>query len=357
MLFLQKAGGRFPVGATTFKLPVPRILFSRAKVAAGKSDGLKPALLLQEVVFTAYYPAALPHGNVSYGIDWLLRPLELSLLGYARFSGFSSWILWLIVHLYGRLLKIPVYRNAPLLNPYENTASSSPWPLVIFSHGLRGSRTAYSQLCTRIASSGRVVLAIEHRDGSGHACVPSHGDPILYIRKPDLSWPSGQQVDEHTMMSFHREQLAFRRREVYYTFGAMRDLVLEGRQKAGELQAVDGASIDWSSWSNGSQKKFIECDEDVVLVGHSFGGATVLSILTNNPPESECLIPVHRALILDPWFEALPLPDLHFIDKAPPRVFIINSEQFTLWKDHFQLLTDLVESWEQGQGQLVTIGK
>jgi hypothetical protein len=36
---------------------------------------------------------------------------------------------------------------------------------------------------------------------------------------------------------------------------------------------MDGAAIDWQSWSNGD----VRCDEDIVLAGHSFGGATVVS--------------------------------------------------------------------------------
>lgn len=46
--------------------------------------------------------------------------------------------------------KIPVYPNAPLLNPTTIDSSDSErispihqWPLVMFSHGLGGSRTAY----------------------------------------------------------------------------------------------------------------------------------------------------------------------------------------------------------------------
>ena len=31
--------------------------------------------------------------------------------------------------------------------------------------------TYFSQLCSHLAASGRVVLALEHRDGTGCACV------------------------------------------------------------------------------------------------------------------------------------------------------------------------------------------
>lgn len=41
------------------------------------------------------------------------------------------------------------------------------FPVVIFSHGLAGSRLSYSQYCGELASHGVVVVALEHRDGSG----------------------------------------------------------------------------------------------------------------------------------------------------------------------------------------------
>lgn len=42
-----------------------------------------------------------------------------------------------------------------------------------------------SHLCSRLAASGKVVLAIEHRDGTGHACITR-------------SWnEKGQKVSRH----------------------------------------------------------------------------------------------------------------------------------------------------------------
>lgn len=36
-------------------------------------------------------------------------------------------------------------------------------PLLLFSHGLFGTRTCYSTICTHLASHGYIVAAIEHR--------------------------------------------------------------------------------------------------------------------------------------------------------------------------------------------------
>src|SRR3954463_11652122 len=54
---------------------------------------------------------------------------------------------------------------------------------MIFSHGLGGSRNAYSHLVGSIASHGVIVVATEHRDGS---------TPISYIREV----PSGESTGE-----------------------------------------------------------------------------------------------------------------------------------------------------------------
>lgn len=85
-----------------------------------------------------------------------------------------------------------------------------------------------------------------------------------------------------------------------------------------------------------------------------------LSILSNTPPGDEPLIPVQKALILDPWLEPLPspgpLPHHRFKDKYLPSILVINSEKFTLWKDHFERLMEVGKSWTEGQWELLTIG-
>ena len=60
-------------------------------------------------------------------------------------------------------ISIPVLKNAPLLAP---RTSNKRWPVMIFSHGLAGSRNTYSHLVGSIASHGVIVIAPEHRDGS-----------------------------------------------------------------------------------------------------------------------------------------------------------------------------------------------
>ena len=58
---------------------------------------------------------------------------------------------------------------SPLFRPFK--APSERYPLIIFSHGLVGTRNTYSQYCSALASEGNIVLAVEHRDGSGPAVL------------------------------------------------------------------------------------------------------------------------------------------------------------------------------------------
>lgn len=87
--------------------------------------------------------------------------------------------------------KVPVHDLAPVLAQ----AHGQRRPLVIFSHGLVGTRSTYSQYCSMLAAAGMIVLAIEHRDGSGPAVMLPSSDEkgrveeeMLYVRLDDLTY-------------------------------------------------------------------------------------------------------------------------------------------------------------------------
>ncbi|PPQ77726.1 LOW QUALITY PROTEIN: hypothetical protein CVT25_011160, partial [Psilocybe cyanescens] len=194
-LFLPQIHGRFPVGVTTFATPVrPARPIGTIKLKSNQSQ--ESALYLEEVAFTAYYPADVKATTSKKGVPWFLRPLRESLHGFAAFLGNDvtdiftdtmadiclrcskmavvacSVLLWSTLE--GKLkarqslratwgLTIPAYPNAPLLSPLR-TKELSQWPLVIFSHGLGGGRTAYRSVLPpaglSLLSSTEMVLAL-----------------------------------------------------------------------------------------------------------------------------------------------------------------------------------------------------
>ncbi|KAI0050253.1 hypothetical protein FA95DRAFT_1536850 [Auriscalpium vulgare] len=367
MFFLKEATGPFAVGAATFTVPVrpPRVI-GTAAISLTSSAGdqrLEPALRLEEVAFTAYYPIARESTKTwRKGVSWLMRPLKDSVRGYSHFTGVSSLLLWPFVVLFGARIKIPAYVNAPPLRNQKKDADDSsstptsdkPWPLVIFSHGLGGGSTTYSQLCTHLASTGKVVLALEHRDGTGPVCRPRSSDTgkpqrKLYISPDEVVWHEERDINDTVDSKFalRAEQLEYRRREVFYAYAAFRDLVMKGER--GGMRTLDDTPLDWPAWTGG---EFVSCEENVSLVGHSFGGATVFSILSNHPPEGDNFpsIPVSHALALDPWLEPVSSPgpqpvSVEDSNYKHPKLLVINAEGFTLWEDHFKRVLDVVPAW------------
>ncbi|KAH9931764.1 platelet-activating factor acetylhydrolase, isoform II-domain-containing protein [Amylocystis lapponica] len=357
MFYLPDVPGRYPVGATTFA----------SSLHAARTIGLsrlsstphKPALTLEETVFTAYYPAdtgdvesspgsAAKKAEPTKGMNWLVRPAREVLRGYAHFGQMSSWVVHRFLGPYASRLKIPVYQNAPLLDP--TTPDKDPgaqWPLVLLSHGLCGTRTTYSQLCARLAAEGRVVLAVEHRDGTGPAVMPpsySHrrakrqknNQPkgkYYLIPEKDIVWENGYEPEP---FAFRKDQLVFRRLEMYIAYSMFSELVCApptvDSSIFGPLYTVDGPQPEnledapfWKSWISSPPR--VQCTRDVSLVGHSFGGATVLSILSNPSPE---LPPESTGSAPTPHFAALP---------------VRRAVEFTMWTDHFARLQDVVRLW------------
>ncbi|CAE6405244.1 unnamed protein product [Rhizoctonia solani] len=343
--------GRFPVSVATFKKPIrPSHVYSNAHLNG------RPVLKLEEIAYTVYYPTTDDRSHGVRGVHWLPRPLSVATAGWAKFASKSYWLLWPFVYFFARFIKLPTYMNAPLRSHTESptshdvdssaetlTNSTTRWPLVIFSHGLAGGRFTYSDYCGRLASQGMVVIALEHRDGSGPFVIPTDEEtgkptPKLYLQTNEIGWeeqPKGK-------LPLRVDQLKFRIREIYEAFKSIKD-VIQGNQ--GDTVSMDTFS-HWDSFKD--QIDFSK----VLLTGHSFGGATSLSLLSNPPPEGHSKLPIEKVVLLDPWMDPLPLPGtLPITYEARPPLLIMNSEGFTLWKEHFAVLQEVVSDWRNSGGE------
>eukprot|EP00091_Calanus_sinicus_P020084 TRINITY_DN5305_c0_g1_i3.p1 TRINITY_DN5305_c0_g1~~TRINITY_DN5305_c0_g1_i3.p1 ORF type:complete len:322 (-),score=119.96 TRINITY_DN5305_c0_g1_i3:360-1214(-) len=167
------------------------------------------------------------------------------------FSAFN--IGWSLV---AKRLTIPIARSAPL-EPH----TGSGWPVVVFSHGIGCSRFTMSQLCYQLASMGVVVVSVEHRDGSGFGTHFKDGETIEEI--PHLHVP----VDGHEYEVRNR-QVTHRCDEVLRAIDIL--------DKINEGQTLSNVIADHDHMDLSMLQSSMDLTNHLYLMGHSFGGATVL---------------------------------------------------------------------------------
>ncbi|KAF6003954.1 Platelet-activating factor acetylhydrolase [Cyanidiococcus yangmingshanensis] len=223
-----------------------------------------------DVNVRVFYPAIVAvqsEGDSAQRARWIPDPQSVYLRGYARFLGLDVRpARWLFGLLFGSL-RMEAVEN---LNPDV----SRRLPVVIFSHGLGGTATAYAKLCCSLASHGCLVLALEHQDGSASATLTVSGTPLYYqAPTPDDS--------ESKRRHIRQEQLDQRCREIQRVIEWLNGVTSDSAEDAlleSLLQAVD--------------------PQQVTLCGHSFGGATVVRWCLSSQAVG---VPLKHCILLDPW--------------------------------------------------------
>ncbi|EMD01054.1 hypothetical protein BAUCODRAFT_50008, partial [Baudoinia panamericana UAMH 10762] len=385
--------GPYPVATMEIEVPArdPRY-FSHIK------RDHKHLLQLETVLMTIYYPSSHHDRELrQMGSEklsrqlWLGRPRLSIAQGYGKFAGLGNLALPLFIP--ALFTKLPAYRNAPLAHYWappvdtdsegvdvkfemgekpEGASDEPEFPLILFSHGLGGTRTMYSSVCGEFASYGFVVCAVEHRDGSGPrtyvnftkqpgACgsmdereKKGHVDHKPEERKKgyeviDYIFPKDNPYDTspHSEGGVDRElraaQIDLRMAELeeaYYVMCeihrgeghnvAKRNLRTKG-YKASSSHGLKG--VDWSKWKNRFHLDY------VTACGHSFGAATVTEILRH----SDRFPFVSQGIIYDIWGAGTRPPEKeapHHRIRSP--LLAINSEAFTYWPSNFELVESLI---------------
>ena len=374
-------------------------------------------LQLETVLMTIYYPSAFgsgagkaPSGERSWSREtWLSRPRLQTAYGYGKVAGIGPLAVPFFVAS-SLFTKLPAYRNAPLAYhwpPEQNMITGGPsvknsagvplsdgstlpkFPLMMFSHGLGGSRTMYSAICGEIASYGFVVCSIEHRDGSSPRTIINHPkdkdkmamqqtaihaeldhskleekrgyDAIDYLHSKNNHNDTLPQNSKGVDHELRNGQIDLRTAEIEEAYHVVCEIASGNgarieeenlRQKGFKGSSSRGLrGIHWDEWKDRVHV------QDVTMTGHSFGAATTVQVLR----ERERFPWVTQALIYDIWAagvkvdkepvdsdgDAQASPDTN--DKPIPPVspieipaLAINSEAFTYWPYNFDFITNLI---------------
>lgn len=227
-----------------------------------------------------------------------------------------------------------------------DSITANSYPVVIFSHGLGGTRTNYSQFCGELASHGAVVASIEHRDGSSpNSYVTSrdtNGKPSIAFKPYVKGIPEGFGGTE-----FRASEINQRVDEVRACIDVLKKMNEAKTGLVNLRSGRDGQTASAMPDLNADFKDIMDFKERLIMSGHSFGGATAVEVLRRQSLQPEFLdVKFRLAVLLDPWMEPVDPP----VDGPIPAgagqsenlpVISINSSNFTDWSGNFRLVKDL----------------
>lgn len=408
---LPEPTGPYPVSTLTIEVPVsqPRTFLADRYAHRTKSSDTKPAFRLQTVAVTLYYPTSTtqsqPKNHRRTSQTWLPAPRMKSLAGLLKYASLSSWWSFPVLlpawwmGLWGA--RLPTSQGLPLADKLESAAqphgalppalASRAWLTALFSPGLAGTATTYSVYCSRIASHGVVVAALDHRDGTSPSSLvhlpPAPGsksprtEEIVYTREEEIAHPADPAEGK---WHFRQTQLAFRRAELYEAVALLqrinagygREIVRESTRQVSEndKHAYFGLA-DLASWRGRLDlgQSATADDEDqappcLIGLGHSFGAATMLSTVDGSlapvaglDQETDSLNisaeakeyerlrakgpRLNQVALLDPWVEPLVESSSDSTRNSVPPLFAIVSQGFALWSSHFEKLKNIMTSF------------
>lgn len=363
----------------------------------------KPVLRLDTALMGVYYPCDVQKTIEAVGgahnvrrVNWMPGPRFATSKGYAKFLNIPSTPVTGYLACTSLFTKIPAFRNAKLADYWAardskddvssdkdedeqgDTRSEKPtFPVIIFSHGLGGSRLCYSTICGELASFGFVVVAVEHRDGSGARTMvnlPSDVDVAgiesstaeivsgnedhdpgaktkkiqqknksdinpYYIMDYILPKDNAQDTSPHNPQgvdsTLRTAQIELRLEEIKEVFHIL-SMINDGKgeqidrmnlRRKGNVgsSSMGLTGIIWESWKG---SMFLD---KVTAMGHSFGGATTVQLCRDHS-----LAWLGQGVILDAWGQGTPprSSDPKHIVSRP--IIAISSEAFMHWKENFE---------------------
>lgn len=253
-------------------------------------------------------------------------------------------------------ISMPVHHHAELLAP---PPKSDRWPVMVFSHGLGGTRNAYSHICGSLASHGVVVVAADHRDGSAPLSI--HHTPEEKEKMKRVAYRAIDHKASTETYQARDEQLRIR----LWELGMIHDAILkvdEGRQLKNVAQDQPKERNVLSMF-----RDLLHVHEPGALSfgGHSFGACTTIQFVKSiyhrpqrpiseykplyTPSEDSSIVrqitPTTSVTLLDLWTLPIQSPDTAWLRTQPmpcydspsggKNLLAIASEGFYKWSSNF----------------------
>lgn len=295
--------------ALPYLLPVPQPKPPTGPYAVGTSsahliDESRPeifdeTLAHRELMVQVWYPASID--NEHERAPFIDR-VDIAGPAIARRLDLPSFILG---HL--DLVHTSSYLDAP-------PAGGDSFPLLVFSHGLRGLRAQNTSLMQELASHGYIVAAIDHPYANVLTVFP---DGRIVFYEQDAVMPPGMSVTEAGM----------RLVEVW----------------ANDIEFVVQELGAWSEQSEHFLYQQIDASR-LGILGHSTGGGAAIQACAS-------LDDCDAALALDGWIE----PVAQEIRQAPyePALMLIRAPDWL--GDNNRALGERLYEQRQGEGYLLTV--
>ncbi|XP_052764491.1 platelet-activating factor acetylhydrolase 2, cytoplasmic-like [Mya arenaria] len=270
------------------------------------------------------WPLWLPRKQYGHGYAKFLRCNPRKLAGK-----FFNWL--------GGDVYIPVLWQAPVL------AGDRKFPLVVFSHGLGGNRTAYSTYCTELASQGFVVAALEHKDGSasmtyhlkdnmrGSVVETDHHGRDSTSRHGKSSMPRSHSCKEEWQSFEHVDNMGINWDDYHYRNRQLMHRAGECSRVLDMLTSINaGQSVRNFLGFHFNLKQFkgrLDLDRASVI-GHSFGATTVAAALAEDTR-------FRLGIMLDAWMHPA---NQELCEKITQPVLLMQFEKFQWEENARQLL-------------------
>ncbi|KAF2846910.1 hypothetical protein T440DRAFT_492317 [Plenodomus tracheiphilus IPT5] len=357
--------GPYKVGSVDVEIPTSEL--ESPTIDAPPAD-------LPTVAFRMFYPCT-PDSDQK-AVKWIPSPQRDTIAAYAKFLGANSAFAGVFALIPQLLyyITMPVHQNADLLEPPNK---SRQWPVMVFSHGLGGSRNAYSHICGSLASHGIVVIAPDHRDGSSPLSV--HQTPDQKEKTKRVEYRSIAHKPSTEVYEARDEQLRIRLWEV----GTIHDALLKIDQgknlKNVALEQPKKPEKDILNMFHNTLN--VHAPGAISFAGHSFGACTMIQFVKSvyHRPESQVpsynplftpspsspllrqITPATPVTLLDLWTLPIQSPSTAWLRSQPMpcydgpsggnNLLAIASEGFYNWSSSFRETKRIISAPPQQQKQ------